>query len=28
MLNSRTRQEVLDLLGYLESAGTTAGRGG
>ena len=28
MLNSRTRQEVLDLLGYLESAGSTAGRGG
>jgi putative heme-binding domain-containing protein len=28
MLNSRTRQEVLDLVGYLESAGSTAGRGG
>ena len=28
MLNSRTRQEILDLLGYLETAGSTAGRGG
>ena len=28
MLDTRTRQEILDLLGYLETAGSTAGRGG
>ena len=28
MLDTRTRQEILDLLGYLETAGSTAARGG
>ena len=28
MLNARTRQEIIDMLGYLETAGISAGRGG